>query len=218
METAHDGVPCLLLEVARLYPRVLAEVLHECSIDEYEESAKTAGFMRKVESDSLDCADGQMMVKGGPTCWATPDIWDAYENNPGLARLLASISYDVGFGLLGLAGRVGTCLHATWRFLLPRVSELCGKGYQAITRNGRLAPSAALVARATECAAVLSKGARKCSAAVFSSPLSVAGRPAAGGGRASIGDGGEGPLSDAGGGVQKVLMTQKGTWRLKEGT
>ena len=54
-------------------------------------------------------ADGAETFADGDE--ATPDIWDAYQNNPGLARLLASISYDVGFGLLDLVGRIGTCLH-----------------------------------------------------------------------------------------------------------
>ena len=33
MDTPHDGVPCFLLELARLHPRVLAEVLEESQIE-----------------------------------------------------------------------------------------------------------------------------------------------------------------------------------------
>ena len=42
----------------------LAEVLNESNIDEYEESDGTAGLMRNVAAETLDCDDGKMMIRG----------------------------------------------------------------------------------------------------------------------------------------------------------
>ena len=177
---------------------MLAEVLEETNIDEYEDSALTATLTRKVDSDSLDCADGQMMLTGRPACWPSADLWEHYEPKQHFGGLLASVAMDFADVVLVVASRIGAFVAAACRLLLPKLAALCQRGYQAATQNGRYAPNPKVVSCVRGCASQVSKLLPETKVHVATGPAGEA--------QPETGTDGEAPQ----------LVTQKGTWSLKE--